>query len=106
MVDDRGGLLDFPSTCVGCSSPLRLGITNSGGGSATITAVTFSSAFGDAGAFTADGSCIGVALGAGDTCTFTVVFHPGHSGMHFANMLIAHTGPGSPLGVGVSGTGR
>ncbi len=70
------------------SSPLTARITNSGGGSATISGIVV------AGDYPTDFSilnnqCTGAVLRAGDSCTLSVEFHPKEPGTRVADLMIS-----------------
>lgn len=79
-------------------APQSVTLTNSGGGTLTISGITSSSDY----PFT---TTCGATLGAGANCTITVRFQPTASGQRGATLSIADNAAGSPHNVALSGVG-
>lgn len=96
------GSIGFPNTVIGvASAPLTVTVTNSGNFAATLSSVGFGGA--NATDFATPSSCATVPAQA--TCTFSVTFTPGATGLRSGTLLIASNDPASPLTVPLSGTG-
>jgi len=92
--------LTFPGQFIGTSSlPETVTLTNSGGTSLTVTAVTASS--GEYGVLNACGS----AVAAGESCAIGVFFDPSASGSQPGTLTISDNAPGGHQSVALSGAG-
>jgi len=92
--------LNFDSQAVGTTStPRTVSITNIGGTSLTITKIFRT------GDFSIQAKTCGTSLGAGASCTVTIVFHPGGTGNRYGNLWVYDNGGGSPQEVSLTGTG-
>jgi len=85
------------------SSPQTITLTNSETTTLTVSSVTVTGGFSNYGG----GTCTGTSftLGAGDSCTFHVVFSPVTVGLNTGVFSVADNAPGSPQTVSLSGTG-
>jgi hypothetical protein len=92
--------LGFGSVPVGNSQTLAETLTNSGGTSVTISAATTTSS-----AFTASGLSLPIALGAGQSVTFSVSFAPQSGGSATGSLVISSNGSNPTLSVPLTGTG-
>lgn len=84
------------------SLPRSFVLTNTDTSALTITGFTFTGA--DPGDYSQSNNC-GSSLGAGDSCTISVVFTPVNIGNRFATLAIADSSTDSPQQLGLSGIG-
>jgi hypothetical protein len=96
--------LSFPSTQVGSTSTLPLTITNSGGGTLSVSAISSTGA--NASLFTHTSNCGGNPLAAGASCTAQVIFSPTAAGSFTATLNITDNATGSPQTVTLTATGH
>ncbi len=82
------------------SAPQTVTVTNGGGGTLNVSAVTSNN-----GAFAAGGNCVGAALANGQSCTISATFAPATVAAASGSVTIAHNAAGSPSTIAVSGTG-
>jgi hypothetical protein len=92
--------LAFGSVQVGSSTNLSETLTNTGGTSLTISAISASGA-----GFSLSGIVAGATLAAGQSTSFTVTFDPSASGAASGSVSITSTGSDSNLTIPLSGTG-
>ena len=93
--------LTFADQSVGTSSqPQTVTLTNSGGGSLTITSIGVTGT--NASDFSANHNC-GATLGPGLHCTITVIFTPSATGNRLATLTVSDNAPGSPQSVPLFG---
>jgi hypothetical protein len=84
------------------SSARMITVTNTGGATLTISAVSLTGA--NVPSFSQMSNCV-TSLAPTDTCTISVTFTPPSSGAKSANVSIASNAPGSPAIVSMTGTG-
>ena len=84
------------------SLPRSFVLTNTGTSALTVTGFTFTGA--DPGDYSQSNDC-GASVGAGASCTISVVFTPRNTGNRFATLAIADSSTDSPQQVGLSGFG-
>jgi predicted dienelactone hydrolase len=84
------------------SSPQSFVLTNTGTSALSITGFTITGA--DPGDYSQSNDC-GTSIGAGASCTISVVFTPANIGNRFATVTIADSSSDSPQQVGLSGIG-
>jgi hypothetical protein len=95
--------LTFPGTAVGASAPaMNVVLTNSGGGTLTITGITVTGT--NSSSFTQTNTC-GSTVNAGANCSITVTFTPTTTGALTAAISVADNAAGSPQMVQLQGTG-
>lgn len=100
LAADRDSV-DFPDVALGGDAERQIRLTNDGGQPLAIAQVHLS---GQASAFRAGGTCGGGAeLAAGASCVVDVVFHPRREGAAEAELVITHSGVGSPLFLSLGG---
>ncbi|HWZ81691.1 MAG TPA: choice-of-anchor D domain-containing protein [Terriglobales bacterium] len=92
--------LAFGNVQIGTSSNKSETITNNGG-----TAVTISQATVTGAGYSVGGVNLPATLAAGQSVVFTIMFAPTAAGAASGNLAIVSDAPGSPLNVGLSGTG-
>ena len=92
--------LNFGSQAVGTTSSARtVTITNIGSTLVTFTQISVT------GDFSIQTRACGASLGAGASCTVTIVFHPSASGNRTGNLSLYDDGGGSPQKVALTGVG-
>jgi hypothetical protein len=96
--------LTYANTYVGSTTaPQTVTITNTGTSTLDITSISVT------GDFTETNTCSGAplfnALGAGQSCTASVIFAPTASGVRSGTLTISDNASGSPQSVALSGTG-
>jgi hypothetical protein len=78
----------FAATAVGAMTTATVTVTNNGGSAATITGRTLGG--NDAAAFSvSEDGCSGMAVAAGKTCAFTILFQPSSAGPKLASLTIS-----------------
>ena len=92
--------LSFGNVQVGNSANLSETLTNTGGTSITVSQANITGT-----GFTVSGLSLPVALGAGQSTTFTVVFSPQSSGTKSGNLAIVSNASNPTLNIALSGTG-
>ncbi|HEY0192861.1 MAG TPA: choice-of-anchor D domain-containing protein [Kofleriaceae bacterium] len=95
------GSLDFGSQTTGTASAAKtITLSNPGSSATTLTGVTSTS-----GEFAIQSNSCGSSLAAGASCTVALAFTPSASGTRTASLNVASNAPGSPLAIGLTGTG-
>ena len=92
--------LAFGNVQIGTSSNKTETITNNGGSTVTISQANVTGA-----AYSISGLSLPSALGAGQSVSFTVTFSPTAAGAASGSLALVSDAPGSPLNIGLSGTG-
>jgi hypothetical protein len=92
--------LSFGNVQIGSSSAKSETLTNSGG-----TAITLSQANITGAGYSVSGLTLPATLAAGQSVAFTVTFSPTVGGAANGTLAIVSDAPGSPLNIGLSGTG-
>jgi FG-GAP-like repeat len=96
--------LTYGSLTVGTKSlPKIVTLSNTGASSLPILSILTSGA--NPGDFQQTNNC-GSSVGAGASCSITVLFIPTAVGTRTANLVISYSGPGSPQTVVMTGTGK
>jgi F5/8 type C domain/Abnormal spindle-like microcephaly-assoc'd, ASPM-SPD-2-Hydin len=91
--------LSFGNQVVGSASAAQaVTVSNTGTATATLSSMSAAAPF-------AETNTCGSSLAAGASCTVSVTFTPTASGAASGNLSVASSAPGSPLTVGLSGTG-
>jgi hypothetical protein len=93
--------LDFGSLTTGATSaPQTVTLSNPGTATTTLSGITSTSA-----EFAVQSNTCGSSLAAGASCTVGVSFAPSAAGARTGSLTVASSAPGSPLAVGLVGTG-
>jgi len=91
--------LSFGNEAVGSATAAQtVTVSNTGTASATLSSVSAAAPF-------AETNTCGTSLAAGASCTASVTFKPTAGGAVSGDLSVASNAPGSPLNVGLSGTG-
>ena len=91
--------LSFGNEAVGSATAAQtVTVSNTGTASATLSSVSAAAPF-------AETNTCGTSLAAGASCTASVTFKPTAGGAASGDLSVASNAPGSPLNVGLSGTG-
>ncbi len=97
------GSLAFAALAVGAQSAARtITVTNAGGSTVSISSVTDSNA--SEFALTSN-NCNGASLVVGASCSLSVTFRPGTTGVRSGTLTIVSNGSGSPQAIAMSGSG-
>jgi len=92
--------LYFGNQAVGTiSAPRTVTMTNTGSTTLTITKISVT------GNFSIQTKTCGTSLGAGASCTVTIVFHPPGTGKRYGSLWVYDDGGGSPQHIKMSGVG-
>jgi len=98
-------LISFPRQMGGFPSPASI-VTVRNTSTVAISIGTPSIIGPNAGDFSETDTCKGISLGAGKTCTFSIVFNPKDLGNRTAQIIIPEGGAGASVGIGLYGVGQ